>query len=66
MNFITFNGKIVNTNYIKFIEKVTGLNDYVNNCGIKMYIEGYTFYEWYEDAEERDASFKTLETILKH
>lgn len=65
MNFITFDGKIVNTTYIKFIEKVTGLCDYVNKCGIKMYIEGYTFYEWYDDVEERDTSFKTLETILK-
>ena len=63
MNFITFDGKIVNTSYIRFIDKYNHPNGF--KYAVRIYIDGDKIIKWYDDVEERDTSFKTLETILK-
>ena len=65
MNFITFNETIVNTHYIKYIEKLTGVGQHINEYAIKMYLDNTVLYEWYDDKDERDLSFRNLEIILK-
>lgn len=64
MNFIYFNGKIVNPQYILYIEECMGLGEFYNQCGIKMHLTNGILYEWHTDIDERNKVMDRLYTLL--
>lgn len=64
MNFIYFSGKIVNPQYILYIEECIGLGEFNNNFGIKMHLTNGVIYEWHTDIDERNKAIDRLYTLL--
>ena len=59
--FIKFNDKIININNIRYIEKITGLGQYINQYGIKVYLDKDIFFKFSGfDEEQRDREFEEL------
>lgn len=59
--FIKFDDKIININNIRYIEKIIGLGQYINQYGIKVYLENGTFFKLSGfDEEQRDREFEEL------
>lgn len=64
MNFIYFSGKIVNPQYILYIEECIGLGEFYNQFGIKMHLTNHILYEWHTDIDERNKVMDRLYTLL--
>ena len=59
--FIKFNDKIININNIRYIEKIIGLGQYINQYGIKVYLDRDTFFKFSGfDEAQRDKEFEEL------
>lgn len=65
--FIKFNDKIININNIRYIEKIIGLGQYINQYGIKVYLDHDTFFKFSGfDEEQRDREFEELFNVLNN
>ena len=61
VKFIKFNDRIININNIRYIEKITGLGQYINQYGIKVYLDKDIFFKFNGfDEEQRDREFEEL------
>lgn len=65
MNFIEFDGGIINTNYIGKIIPVRGINEKNGKFGVTLVLDRFeNMTEWFETVEKRDDRFSNIKDIL--
>lgn len=63
-NFINIGEKIVNPQYILYIEECIGLGEYKNKFGIKIHLTNGVIYEWFDSINERHNAMYNLLSLL--
>lgn len=62
--FIKLNDTLINANYIMYLNKVIGKNDYIGKFGIFAQCKGFTNHCWFDSEKERDKEYDNITKIL--